>query len=111
MERSRRRRRLLGGALAGGLAGLVAGAVIAAAAPGAHEKGEPDADVGSIIDAAHLPPLLTLPGERVTLRYAIVCPARGDSPFGGAPCDAGGDVYIRAGSTGAFMRLPLRRTD
>jgi hypothetical protein len=111
MERSRRRRRLLGGALAGGLAGLVAGAVIAAAEPGAHELGEPDADVGSIIDAAHVPPLLTVPEEPVTLRYAIVCPAPGGAPFDGRPCDAGGDVYVRAGSTGPFTRVALRRTD
>jgi hypothetical protein len=111
MERSRRRRRLLGGALAGGLAGLVTGAVIAAAAPRAHEQGEPDADVSSIIDAAHVPPLLTLPGEPVALRYAIVCPAAGEMPFGGVPCDAGGEVYIRAGGDGPFTRLPLERTD
>jgi len=111
MERSRRWRRLLGGALAGGLAGLVTGAMIAAAAPGAHEQGEPDVAVRSIIDAAHVPPLLTVPGEAVTLRYAIICPASGDSPFGGAPCDASGDVYIRPGSAGPFIRLPLRRND
>jgi hypothetical protein len=110
MERSRRRR-LLGGALAGGLAGLVTGAVIAAAAPSVHEQGEPDVAVDSIIDAAHVPPLLTLSGEPVTLRYAIVCPAAGDAPFGDSPCDAGGDVYIRAGSSGSFTRLALRRTD
>jgi hypothetical protein len=65
----------------------------------------------SIIDAAHVPPLLTLAGEPVTLRYAIVCPAPGDAPFGGAPCDAGGDVYVRAGSSGPFTRVALRRTD
>jgi hypothetical protein len=111
MERSRRRRRLLGGAFAGGLAGIVTGAVIATAAPRAQEQGEPDLAVRSIIDAAHVPPLLTLPGEAVTLRYAIVCPAPGDTPFDGSACDAGGDVYLRAGSTGDFTRLPLRRTD
>jgi hypothetical protein len=111
MERSRRRRRLLGGALAGGLAGIVTGAVIAAAAPRAHEQGDPDLAVRSIIDAAHVPPLLTVPGERVTLRYAIVCPAPGGSPFDGSPCDAGGEVYLRAGSAGSFTRLQLRRTD
>jgi hypothetical protein len=110
MERSRRRRRLLGGALAGGLAGLVAGAVIAAAAPSMHEQGEPDVAVDSIIDAAHVPPFLTLPGEPVTLRYAIVCPGPEGDPFGGAPCDASGDVLIRAGSAGPFTRMPLRRT-
>ena len=110
MERSRRRRRLLGGALAGGLAGIVTGALVATAAPRVHEQGEPEAAVKALIDAAHLPPLLTLAGEPVTLRYAIVCPAPGDTPFGGEPCDASGDVYIRAGLTGPFARLALGRT-
>ena len=111
MERSRRRRRLLGGALAGGLAGVVSGALIATAAPRVHEEGEPDRDVRSIIDAAHVPPFLTLPGERVTLRYALVCPTLGETPFSGAPCEGRGDVYIRAGTSGAYTRLPLRRTN
>jgi hypothetical protein len=92
------------------LAGLVAGAVIATAAS-VREQGEPDVAVDSLIDAAHVPPLLTVEGEPVTLRYAIVCPAPADAAFGGDPCDAGGDVYIRAGSSGPFTRLPLRRTD
>jgi hypothetical protein len=109
MERSRRRRRLLGGALAGGLAGVVTGAVIATAAPGVHEQGEPDIAPTAIIDAAHVPPLLTIPGEPVTLRYAIVCPGGGSDPFAGV-CDASGDVYARTGTSGPFTRLPLRRT-
>jgi hypothetical protein len=110
MERSRRRRRLLGGALVGGLAGIVTGAVIATAAPQVQKQGEPDRDVGSIIDAAHVPPLLTVRGEPVTLRYAIVCPGGGAEAFGEA-CNASGDVYIRPGSTGSFTRLTLRRTN
>jgi hypothetical protein len=110
MERSRRRRRLLGGAFAGGLAGIVTGAVIATAAPQVQKQGETDIDAGSIIDGAHVPPLLTVRGEPVTLRYAIVCPGGGAEPFA-AECDASGDVYIRAGSAGGFTRLPLRRTD
>ncbi len=110
MERSRRRRRLLGGALAGGLAGVVTGAVIATAAPGIHEQGETDIAPTAIVDAAHVPPLLTVPGEPVTLRYAIVCPGGGADPFAEA-CDASGDVYVRTGTSGPFTRLPLRRTD
>lgn len=109
MERTGRRRRLLGGALAGGLAGVVTGAVIAAAAPGVHEQGEPDIAPTAIIDAAHVPPLLTIPGEPVTLRYAIVCPGSGPEPYAGA-CDASGDVYVRAGTGGPFTQLSLRRT-
>jgi hypothetical protein len=110
MERSRRRRRLLGGALVGGLAGIVTGAVIATAAPQVQKQGEPDHDMGSIVDAAHVPPLLTASGEPVTLRYAIVCPGGGAEPFGEA-CNGSGDVYIRPGSSGAFTRLTLRRTN
>jgi hypothetical protein len=109
MESSRRRRRLLGGALAGGLAGVVTGAVIATAAPGVHEQGEPDIAPTAIIDAAHVPPLLTIPGEPVTLRYTIVCPGSGGEPFADS-CDASGDVYVRAGTSGPFTRVPLRRT-
>jgi hypothetical protein len=92
------------------LAGIVTGAVIATAAPRTHQQGEPDVDASSIIDAAHVPPLLTLPGERVTLRYAIVCPAPGAAPFAGT-CNASGDVYVRPGSSGPFARLPLRRAE
>jgi hypothetical protein len=110
MERSRRRRRLLGGALAGGLAGIVSGALIATAAPKVHEEGEPDRDVRSMIDAAHVPPFLTVAGEPVELRYAIVCPAATAEPFSGARCDGAGDVYARAGTRGGFTRLPLRTT-
>jgi hypothetical protein len=109
MERSRRRRCLLGGALAGGLAGVVTGAVLASAAPAVHEQGEPDIAPTAIIDAAHVPPLLTIPGEPVMLRYAVVCPGGGADPFGSA-CSASGDVYVRPGTTGPFTRLTLRRT-
>jgi hypothetical protein len=110
MKRSRRRRRLLGGALAGGLAGIVTGAVIATAAPRAHQQGKGGPDPAAMIDAAHVPPFLTLPGEEVTLRYAIVCPTAGTAPLAEA-CNASGDVDVRAGSGGPFTRLPLRRTE
>jgi hypothetical protein len=61
----------------------------------------------AVIDAAHVPPALTLPGERVTLRYAIVCTPRPD----GDPCDGAGDVYLREGQAGSYERLALRRGD
>src|SRR5205807_2855549 len=57
------------------------------------------------VDASHLPPVLTWPGERVRLRYAIVCRPRDD----GEPCDGSGEVYVRAGQSGPFERLPLAR--
>jgi hypothetical protein len=53
---------------------------------------------------AHLPPLLTVPGESVELRYDIYCPSSSETD---APCNAGGTVYIRAGSSGPFRTIPL----
>jgi hypothetical protein len=107
------RLRLLGWAMCGLGAGAVAGicAVAVASAVAAGRTATTDKDPARIIDAGHLPPLLRLPGEQVTLRFNVFCPARGDDPFSGASCDAGGDVFVRAGQSGPFRRLPLRRTD
>jgi hypothetical protein len=94
-------RSLVGGA-AGITAGVLGGIAFAAIPPG-------DAPMPNkapvAIDGAHLPPLLVLPGEPVTLRYAIVCPPRDD----GAPCDGAGEVYARAGQSGEFTRFVLQR--
>jgi len=58
-----------------------------------------------VLDAVHVSPLLTRPGEPVTLRYAIVCAPRDD----GQPCEGSGSVYVRAGQTGLFRQLRLKR--
>lgn len=94
--------------LAGGAAGIAAGVIagiglgsISAASSGPA----PSAPVA--VEAAHVPPLLTIPGERVRLRFAIVCGPRDD----GEPCQGSGDVYARAGQSGSFRRLPLQRGD
>ena len=89
--------------VAGGLSGLVFGAAGGIAAIALLAGG---ASGGA---AGHVPPFLTIPGERVTLRYAIVCPPPGGDPTSGEPCDGAGDVYIRAGRYGPFERLPLAR--
>jgi hypothetical protein len=81
------------------LAGIGFGAVPA--------EESPEPSLPATVDAAHVPPLLALPGEPVTLRYAIVCPPRDD----GAPCDGSGDVFARAGDTGAYSLFPLQRGD
>jgi len=86
-------------------AGVGLGAV-AAAGSVASGSGPPDRDAARIIDVGHLPPLLRVPGEPATLRFNVFCPAPDDDP-----CHAGGDVFVRAGTTGAFRKLPLRRTD
>jgi hypothetical protein len=84
---------------------------VAAAGSVASASGPPDLDAARIVDVGHLPPLLRVPGEAATLRFNVFCPAPGADGFDGQPCDAGGDVFIRAGTTGPFRKLPLRRTD
>jgi hypothetical protein len=58
-----------------------------------------------LIEAAHLPPVLTLPGEAIRLRYALVCSPRED----GLPCEGTGVVHVRRGQDGPFRELALRR--
>src|SRR6187455_804863 len=64
----------------------------------------PSLDPARLIDATHLPPLITVPGEQVTLRYDIYCPP----PDGAATdaCDGAGTVYARAGTSGPFRAFP-----
>jgi hypothetical protein len=91
--------------LAGGAAGIVAGVIggIALTSISVASGGPTLAVPG--LDAVHVPPLLTRPGEPVTLRYAIVCAPRDD----GRPCEGSGSLYVRAGQTGLFRQLRLRR--
>lgn len=96
-------RSLVGGAAgiaAGVIGGVVLTSVSAAGAP-------PPAAMRPFVDAAHVPPALTVAGERITLRYAIVCPPRDD----GQPCDGSGTVFLRAGQSGPFRGYPLARGD
>jgi hypothetical protein len=94
--------------LAGGAAGITIGVIggvvftsVSAAGP------TPTDEAPVLIDATHVPPVLTLPGEPVRLRYALVCTPRDD----GRPCDGSGTVYLRAGRSGAFRPYRLRRDD
>jgi hypothetical protein len=94
--------------LAGGAAGIAAGvlggvllASVSAAGPSPAQR------FGPIIEATHVPPVLTLPGDPVRLRYAIICAPRPD----GLPCDGSGTVYIRRGGAAPFQALPLQRGD
>jgi hypothetical protein len=91
-----------GVALAGiGVLGWTGAAIANRAASG-------DLNPARLIAATHLPPLLTAAGEAVTLRYDIYCAPPGNDPESGAPCDAGGTVYVRPGGAGPFRPLPLR---
>jgi hypothetical protein len=90
--------------LAGGAAGIVAGVIGGIALSSVSAAGGPTA-VAPNLDALHVPPLLTRPGEPVRLRYSIVCTPRDD----GQPCDGSGSVYVRTGQSGLFRELRLKR--
>jgi hypothetical protein len=93
--------------LAGGAAGIAVGITAGIGLTSISQAGGPVGTTPVSIEAAHLPPVLTLPGEALRLRYAIVCAPRDD----GEPCRGAGEVYVRAGQSGAFRRLALRRGD
>src|SRR6476620_9533406 len=96
-------RSLVGGAagLGAGLSGEVTRTSLSAAGLGGPGGAAPG------LEASHVPPALTLPGEPATLRYAIVCAPRED----GRPCAGSGEVYVRAGQAGSYERIPLVRGD
>src|SRR5437763_5172820 len=92
--------------LAGGAAGIAAGVIAGVVLTAGSAAGPPAVpNPPALIDAAHVPPLLRLPGEPVRLRYSIVCTPRDD----GLPCAGSGIVYIRIGEGGQFRPLTLRR--
>ncbi len=93
--------------LAGGAAGIAAGIIAGIALTTISAAGAPAPSAPEVVDAAHMPPLLTLPGEQIRLRFAIVCPPRDD----GEPCQGSGAVYLRPGQTGPFRQFRLRRAD
>ena len=109
-QRGRRRLRVL----VAGCAGLAAGALFATvfamvglagdAVGNANDR--PNVDPARLIDAAHLPPLLTRPAEVAALRYDVYCPPPDGAPDEG-PCDAGGTVWARPGDAGPFTAIPL----
>jgi hypothetical protein len=90
--------------LAGGAAGIVAGVIGGIALSSVSAASGPMPAVPGL-DAVHVPPVLTRPGEPVTLRYAILCAPAED----GEPCDGAGSVYVRAGQGGGFQELALER--
>lgn len=61
-----------------------------------------------LLEATHLPPLLTLRGEPVELRYDVYCSAGAQEAESEAPCEVRGTVHVRPGETGPFRTIPLR---
>src|SRR5689334_3309665 len=94
--------------LAGGAAGIAAGVIGGVVLTSVSTAGPtPGLAPPPVIDATHVPPILTLRGERTRLRYGLVCAPRED----GLPCDGSGTVFLRAGQTGPFVPYPLQRGD
>lgn len=92
--------------LAGGAAGIAIGVIGGVVLTSVSAAGPtPAAASPPLIDATHLPPVLTVRGEPIRLRYGLVCTPRAD----GLPCDGSGMVYVRAGQSGPFVPYPLRR--
>lgn len=92
-------------AVACGVAGAVAaGGFAVAVDAGSALRGDGPAEPW--IEATHLPPLLTA-GEAIELRYDVYCSAQSEEEVD-EPCEATGAVFARAGSSGAFLELPLR---
>jgi len=90
------------GVLAGALAGIVT--VVLAGTALAHRVVQPAAP--PLLEATHLPPLLTTRGEAIELRYDVYC-ARSEADVD-TPCSTDGTVFVRAGDTGTFQKIAVR---
>jgi hypothetical protein len=105
MDRARLSRGALAG-ISGLLAGTLTGVALAVLAGAAIAQ---RSGAGSpVLEATHLPPLLTAAGEEVDLRYDVYCAPPDADLRPGADCEAGGTVFVRVGTSGPFRELPLR---
>lgn len=89
--------------------GLVLGALLGTMLAGASGRAAAERHAGlsqPVFDATHLPPLLTAPGDDVALRYDVHCASTVEGSEDRA-CNAGGTVFVRAGMSGRFQRVPL----
>jgi hypothetical protein len=91
--------------------GLAAGGVLGAAAialVGSALAQHPVETARGVLEATHLPPLLTLPGEEVDLTYDVHCASAGvEDPERGRGCDVTGRLFVREGRHDAFTAVPL----
>ena len=90
------------GLLAGALAGIVT--VILTGTALAHLMVQPSAQ--PLLEATHLPPLLTTRDEEIVLRYDVYCAS--SEAHADTPCASDGTVFARAGDTGAFRAIAVR---
>jgi hypothetical protein len=84
-------------ALAGGTTFLVAGSAVATRS----------AESSVVVEATHLPPLLTVAGERAELSYDAYC-IDPSAELLEDSCGLVGSVFVRPGSTGHFRELALQ---
>ena len=71
--------------LAGGAAGIAAGVIGGIGLTSLSAAGAPAHGPRVAVEGGHVPPVLTLPGEAVRLRYAIACNPRDDGEPATAP--------------------------
>src|SRR5262245_38889980 len=89
--------------------GLLAGSivpvlVVLVGAPAIAQRA--DVSPQAILEATHLPPLLALQGERITLAFDVHCARAGvEDPEVG--CEPRGTVFLHSGTTGAFRPVPM----
>ena len=90
-----------------GLAAAVLWSLLALGAiPGAQALSSGGGSTTPLIDATHLPPLLTAADDHLdALKYDIEC--TGSAEDMGSTCDIEGTAFVRAGAVGAFHALPL----
>jgi len=87
------------------VAGALAGVAVAVLASTAVANQLTSNAQQPLIEATHLPPLLTAPDEAIELRYDVYC-ASGDVDRG-EPCDASGMAFVRSGDAGPFREISL----
>jgi hypothetical protein len=106
-ERAHERRRIgrAVGVVAGVLGGVACGALAVSLATAAGTSGGVAQALIAPIEATHLPPLLTLEGESLDLRYDVYCLAGAQAVD--EPCAAEGSVFVRSGDSGAYTKLEI----
>jgi hypothetical protein len=98
-RRTRRRVATVGGAVVGTIAGSAL-ALLTDVGTAQRDIAPPE----PWIEATHLPPLLTAPGEAVELRYDAYCASAENVD---EPCEVEAAVSVRRGSSGTFHALPV----
>jgi len=101
-------RRVFAGTTALALGALAGVAVGLFGVGGAAAQRQAEPALPPLLEATHLPPLLTARGEPVELRYDVFCGAGDEEAASRAECDASGTAFVRAGDAGRFEQIPLR---